>query len=194
MNTTPAEKNKSFTEIIMASSAVIISLSALIVSIFQVNIMQEQMHLSVTPRLDISYSNVGPDNSREISISLINSGIGPAEIMAMEITLDNRPMNTWGNLLSEIKDELNYYPTFSSAKTNNRMLSPEKIFRIFSVTDSVWADKINLYRKRIKIKIYYRSLFEDWQVVTRESLAVDAAIVHEKVDGMVIQEANVFLR
>jgi hypothetical protein len=72
-------------EILLGVSAVVLSLAALFVSIFQTKIAREQQHASVWPYLQTSFST-GDNGYRWV---LENRGTGPAIIKKVECSFDS---------------------------------------------------------------------------------------------------------
>jgi len=70
-------------EIIIGISAMIISLSTLLVFIYQTNLIKRQQYKSVYPHLNIVNMNSGSVNYEYV---LRNQGIGPAFITSIEVT------------------------------------------------------------------------------------------------------------
>ena len=184
-------KNKiSFPDIILSASALLISLSALFVSISQVRLMQKQMHLSVMPRIDISFSS----NSQEIIISITNSGLGPAEILATKIEYDSIPVNSWDELFLLMNREKTAVENFTASKLKNRMLVSQQIFPIFTSNGKNNFELIEANKEKIKITLFYKSLYDDYFEVCRENMSVSSSITNNKVSYCSFSEKESFQR
>ncbi len=184
-------KKTSTLQIIIGVSAVLVSLCALFVSISQAKLMREQMHLSVLPRIDISFSE---NPSENLNISINNCGIGPAEILATKIEYNSVAVSSWDELFRMMnKDSLNF-EDFSSTKLKNRMLVPMQIFPILTIPDGKLYKLLKANKEKIRITIYYKSLYDDYFVVCRESLGVSGTITNKSIDNVNLNENEFFKR
>lgn len=68
---------------IVALSAVLIGICALVVSVVQVRIMREEQHASVWPRLVLAQSY---SQGRRFGVVVSNPGIGPAVVKSVTAT------------------------------------------------------------------------------------------------------------
>lgn len=86
-------------EAIAANFAVILSVCAIGVSIFEVNTNQEKKHAQVWPRV---YSFTSTSSSDEIfSVNIDNRGVGPAIIKYIEVSVDNEYLNDWHSFIQQ---------------------------------------------------------------------------------------------
>lgn len=185
-----AEGKKRFVvELIVAGSAVIISLCALIISYKQVNMMEEQMHLSVIPRLSIGLST----GQNEFTIGLINNGIGPAEIIDTELKVDGKVVLDWKEFFNSIDSTITVKSNKTTSKLNDILIGQQSVRAVLSVKDSVWPVVLDTNRHRISMKICYKSLYNDWFEVERKSFTVGGDIVNRTVDKNTIDDKNAFL-
>ncbi len=78
--------------------ALLISVMALVVSIRETNLLQEQQRASVWPYLTVSpkYDNTG------FSIITNNNGIGPALVHSVEVSLEGQYFESWEAILDFI--------------------------------------------------------------------------------------------
>jgi hypothetical protein len=76
-----------------AAVATLIGLLALFVSGYTAYVQRQQLRAQVWPHLTIQTSNAAP----EVGVHVINSGTGPARIVAVRVTVDHRPVATWGD-------------------------------------------------------------------------------------------------
>lgn len=186
-----ADNRKRFIiELVVAGSAVIISLCALVVSYSQVKMMEEQMHLSVTPRLTIGTS-ISP-NLGDFSIGVMNNGIGPAEIVNTEIMVDSVIVQNWEDFFYQL-DSTKAQPETSTSKLNDVLLGQQQYKNFISFKDTSWCNYFNTERYRISIKVCYKSLFNDWFEVERKTLGLSGSVVTRKVEGNTIDNKKAFL-
>lgn len=176
------KKSKINYEMIMAISAIIVSISALCVSVFQVRLLEKQVKLSVIPRLDIGFGNMETEYSLGISVS--NNGLGPAIIEAVEISYKGKSLKNWNEFKYEVTgDSINTADTLSTAKLYNRAIISGSIFRIFGLTSKKNYQKILNAREYIRIRIVYKSLYDEYWLVDRENMTVESDIINIPVDA-----------
>lgn len=184
-------KKISYFEITIGASALLISLCALFVSISQVKLMQKQMHLSVMPRIDISFSG---NSSENLNISITNCGLGPAEILATKIEYDSVTVGSWEELFQLINKEKLELESFTASKLKDRMLVPMQIFPILTTNGDNFHKLIDSNKEKIKITIFYKSLYNDYFEVCRENLGVSSSITNKNVDHCSFSEKESFQR
>ena len=118
-----------------ALAAVLIGVSALFVSIYQASIMREQQRImreqqraSVWPYLEIGTNF----NSTGLRIRVMNQGVGPARIQAVEVTVDDDAMMNWSAVLSALLESPNVPHVRRSI--SGRVLAPDSEITIFELT------------------------------------------------------------
>lgn len=175
-------KKKSFGEVIrepqniIALGVTLISTCALAVSIMQTQIMSEQRVLmyeqakaSVWPRLEIF---MGKSHSAEnyqitdLKLNVSNGGVGPAIITDMRVSYDDEPIKNWWYLFEKfnLPDSI---PTYiGNLDINNSIIKigANDVFLNFSHNISL-AQYYFDNRKKIKVEIWYTSIYHDkWKV------------------------------
>ncbi|MEM6964293.1 MAG: hypothetical protein AAF573_05975 [Bacteroidota bacterium] len=160
-------KNKFFQKInsnmIIALSAVLISLCALIVSIQQVRIMQTQQKVSLFPYLTVGIF-FGADG---FGFYLKNSGTGLAKINSYQIFDGENYFKDWTEVIDYYLPEGHHidYGIMSSNGIQDEMITPEERITLCKLQ---WTEESRLLQQRIgnlKIKICYSSLLDNyWQV------------------------------
>lgn len=160
-------RNKFFQKLnsnmVIALSAVLISLCALIVSIQQVQIMQTQQKVSLFP-----YLTVGTFfDSNGFGYYLKNSGTGLAKINSYQIFNDEKYFENWMDIIDHYLPEGHNidYGIMSSNGIQDEMVTPEQRITLCKIQ---WNKESRLLGKRIgdlKIKICYSSLLDDyWEI------------------------------
>jgi hypothetical protein len=86
-------------EMLVALSAVLLGLCALVVSVVQVQMMHEQQHASAWPRLDIMPSYNTADG---LGIHVTNPGIGPAVIHYVKASVDGESAANWSRVFTTL--------------------------------------------------------------------------------------------
>ncbi|MEO0895989.1 MAG: hypothetical protein AAFY71_06295 [Bacteroidota bacterium] len=151
---------------IIAIGVTIISLCALIVSVQQTQIMKEEREMmreysrkSVWPRVEMSTfkSHRAVDNSIEkFTLSLTNSGIGPAIITDVRIRYDGKVVRNWWELfdIQKIPDSVD--TNIRNRTFNNKILKIGEALEILNLNDN--PSLANAFYRRLKgleIEIFY---------------------------------------
>lgn len=175
----PAPSRSSFREpeMIVATSAVVIGVCALLVSLMQVRMMHEQQHASVWPRLTIlpSYSDRG------LSVEISNPWLGPAIVRSVEVAVGGKTHRTWGEVLSSLAPDAKNYG-FTVSTINHRILPPDETIVAVTVPDRVVGEQAIRRWDQLKMKICYCSIYERcWLAASNQPDAreVDACPVRE---------------
>lgn len=88
-------------EMLVALSAVLLSLCALFVSLYETALIRKQQHAAVWPHLVLAYT-VKADR---FALSAMNLGIGPARIRDVAVTLDGAAVGDWPEALARLGGE-----------------------------------------------------------------------------------------
>src|SRR5918996_447484 len=80
-------------DMLVALSAMVVGVCALVVSIVEVRIMRDEQRANAWPRVE-ALVNTG-DN---YVIRLVNKGFGPALIKGLMVTVDGTPVRNWDQL------------------------------------------------------------------------------------------------
>lgn len=148
---------------IVALSAVVLGLCALVVSVVQVRMMHEQQHASAWPRLVVMPSATGDG----IFISVRNPGIGPALIQHVKVLVDDSATTTWEGTLAELLP--GRAPTeFVWSTIGDRIIPPGEEVRVLSIASAETASMILAEAERVAIEICYCSVYDRcWKLETR---------------------------
>ena len=138
--------------------AIIISLFAMFISLYEANIMKSQQSAMVWPYLDLSQQF----NNDGFAIEISNKGTGPAIITSVQVDYNGIPVEN----IDVLMDSLNPNRTFdydilrNSTVGNQVFMSGEKriIFGL-QYNDETWVVQRNL--GKIRIRIGYKSVLEE---------------------------------
>jgi Co/Zn/Cd efflux system component len=139
-----------------AMAAIVIGVTALVVSVIQVRLMHAHQHASVWPRLEImpSYS---PDHG--LSLDVVNRGIGPAVIGHVRVTVDDAPVARWSEYFARLApDSVPRDVTYSTI--SGRVLVPGQQIRALHLHRHEEAAPILRAANRSRIEICYCSVFD----------------------------------
>lgn len=156
------------TELIIAISAIVISLATLCVYIYQARIMihqaelmQSQQHFSVWPHVESSTS-VSSKNGVPVEafLEVENKGIGPAIVKKIEVRLNGKIIKN-NQLVPTLlgTDTLNV----STSAVENRVIAPGEKIRAFYLTDSQLILKLAtiIQKQKFEYIICYCSVYDD---------------------------------
>ncbi len=148
---------------LIALSAVVISVCALVVSIYEVRIMRSEQRLSAFPYLSISkfYSGKG------FGLRVKNSGTGLALIKSYKIRAGDNYFQSWQEVIDHYAPEghsINY-GIMSTNGLQDEVLTPNEEVILFEVQ---WTEESRALSQEVddlEIRVCYASLLEDYWVV-----------------------------
>jgi len=148
-------------EMIVAVSAVIVSLCALVVSMYEANSVRAQQKTSVWPYVDfdVSYSGQG------LRLGFTNKGIGPALIRGFEVTVDGQPVTSLEAMITALvgPDSGIGYDVYKTARFNGEVMPAGQTVRLFEV-DSGWTPELRAFADtlgRVRVRYCYCSVYGD---------------------------------
>ena len=119
------------TNFVIALSAVVISLCALVVSFVEVSVMRSDQRASVWPYLDvgISYSSDG------FRVTAVNRGLGPALVESVRIDVDGDPVRDWDQVIERLlgPDSGIDYSVYTTNTINGEVIPAERELVVFGV-------------------------------------------------------------
>ncbi|WP_068547721.1 hypothetical protein [Thalassotalea crassostreae] len=155
-------------EMIVALSALLISIVTAIVGIYSAYIDRSYARASVWPRVEIYRSFSGD----KFEYGVTNSGNGPALIKYAVVEYNSKAIKTW----SEVPKLGNY----SQSHISTKILSPQNIINPISYR----GENIEAYLtadKSIDIELCYCSIYDECWLTSRvnEPIVVDSCVVDE---------------
>ncbi len=145
----------------IAFSAIFVSMATLFVYMYQARIMQNQLHTSVWPYIEWLYNNA----NNEFSISVENKGIGPAIIHDVSMKLDQQAMGSNSELFKKLLGSSNF--NFVNSTVEGRVLLPGEKVEMVHVFDKEAAraiDSLLLWTNSphtFELEICYCSVYDD---------------------------------
>ncbi len=161
---------------VMALLALLVSLGALFVSIYEARIMKEQQLLmqtqqkaSVYPFLDQNWVyNFNPDKG-SIIFTLANKGIGPAQINHIQFVLNDEPINDYSLLKEKLStffpDSANF--VLSYASIDSYFLAAKEEIELFDLRFDPFPNAYQLISQLdMEFDVCYCSIYDDcWTIV-----------------------------
>ena len=149
--------------------AVVVSVIALGLNVYQTRIIQEQARAGVWPYLSFGVETKESDTGARYAFTLDNDGVGPAIIKSVRVTFDGRPVHTWlevvklivGTATTENVGIATVHGLVLPAGTN-RDTKVEAI----SVSDPAKAKIFIKANPRIRMEICYCSVYDDCWIIS----------------------------
>jgi hypothetical protein len=147
-------------ETFIALAALIVSVTAVVVGIYEAHLQRVHDRAEVWPRLEVSTyrENVGA------KITLDNTGLGPAVINSIVVTVDSTPQRDWLATFKAVTGILPTHYTNSTAAT--RSLRAGDHIELFSIGAQDLPPGFWNYVTRIRLKVCYTSIFGDAWVLS----------------------------
>ena len=170
------------TEIIIAIAATIVSICAMVTTVYQTYILRQQQHAAVWPRLQLSNAYWVTSDTAFYQLYITNNGIGPAIIREVSIEYEDSLYLTTAGLAQKIARQ-NDLPD-SVAYQNYRDLFPDMVipqqetWMLLEILKREYVIPFVEKRedKAIKITVNYESLYgESWEVGY-------PGLLHRKID------------
>jgi hypothetical protein len=151
-------------ESFIAMAALIVSVSAVVVGLYEAALQRKHDRAEVWPHVEIE-TFATPTGA---SVSLENTGIGPAGIKSVVVTVDSQPARNWSEVIGKLLGH--EAPLFSNSSTvGHGLRAGDRITMVGLSRESIppgfWKSVA-----RVGIKVCYASVFEEYWTVTTMSL------------------------
>ncbi|MFK7936158.1 MAG: hypothetical protein AB8G22_21770 [Saprospiraceae bacterium] len=155
-------KNKLFTfQNIGTLLALCISILALLVSVYEANILKSQQKAMVWPYLKVNPSY----GSEGFSLIAVNNGTGPALVKSIELTYDGKQFKTYDELLDYIKpDRKVSYGQLRMRNLNNTVMRAGEVREVFHMAWTAETREMVESASEIEFKIQYASVLNDYWI------------------------------
>ena len=165
----PKPRRKLPSGLFISIAAIVVSVCALFISVFEVRIMREQQHAQAWPYVEWlpTFTKSG------FTVDVENKGVGPALIRDVEISIDGEPIADYDDFLGEIleRDTGIFY---SYSTLSKRVLKPGENVTILKVSNEQDVQKIINTEKSVEMKICYCSVYNTcWETTGLESKPVE---------------------
>jgi hypothetical protein len=151
-------------ESFIALAALIVSLSAAIVGIYEASLQRTHDRAEVWPHVEIS--TFIADHGAEVSVE--NTGVGPAIINSVVVSVDGSSRKNWDDVVRALAGGTP--PRFGNTTVIDHALrGGEKVAMLSIATENLPADFWK-WIARVSVSICYRSIFDDHWTVSDEHL------------------------
>ena len=145
---------------------------ALVVSTYNVYLQRTQIRAQVWPHLEWMTTNQGG-----YAFTVQNSGVGPAQLRTVRVTVDGAPATSWPDVITRVTGG---NAGFVLSALRDRVIGAGVTLEPLRIPDEVDAGRFKAGASRIAIEICYCSTLDDcWRL---RASAV-AGSVTEEVDG-----------
>ena len=159
-------------ELTLSISAMIIAIASIAVSVWEGYTMRQHYHLSISPKLDWSFSST----MNQAGFVIANKGLGPAIITSRHIYIDGENIDEsqkkFPYIIAEAL-ELNNKMQFSSHTLSNKTVIDEGediyLFVLHKNNNELFQQKKDELQNRVVFEINYESLYGEKYNITIDS-------------------------
>ncbi len=176
-------------DIAAAGCAIVVSVISLFLAIHHGQVMKEMADANARmvtatswPWVSVGTSNLSDSGAHEISLSVVNKGIGPARIQGVEMRYGDKQLAHAAELLElccSAKREPGKPPKFMdiTSGVNGEVLRPGERIDLLRVPEQnsepeAWA-QLNRERFKVALRICYCSVFDECWTTRADSNEVD---------------------
>ncbi len=194
-------KTKIDPQLLIAIGVLIASFSALFVYMRQAQIMNDQTGIllqqskaNAWPHIDISLNvSTQNDSIKSFQISVINKGTGPAIVNSVRLSIDDVATRNWEDFFDKANKPDSISSSWSASSISNSVISPRESILIFSPYDPELRTWIFNNASKMKMEICYRSVFDDYWMVTREGFSGMEQSSARSLDACSLSEDELFI-
>jgi|UPI00068EADCF hypothetical protein len=151
-----AENQRKMTpEMIMAVSALLVSLVTAVATIHSAYTSRAYARASLWPNLGagVSFNDTG------FRFLLMNRGTGPAMIQSMRVEYDGKPMHNWQQLLNQFDPK--FRGSWGSSFVSRVTLPTNQMLDALTVSDKKLARQMYDASDKLKVEICYCSVYDE---------------------------------
>ncbi|WP_461588045.1 hypothetical protein [Winogradskyella sp.] len=142
--------------------AIVISIIALSVSVYEATLLDDQQKLMVWPYLDVSTS-YGPDG---FSLEAVNKGLGPALVRSVQFEYNDLQYESYNQLFDEINPKRKIgYDLIKISPINKSVFKAGEVRKLLFIPWGTEGDVIINQLHKVKIVINYCSVLDDCWVI-----------------------------
>lgn len=144
------------TDKIVAISAIVISISALMVSVYEASLMRKTQRAATWPFIEILPDRL---NNQYFAVKISNTGVGPAKIKDFKITIDGTEMDE-RTFRDSVINYLGNNVGITWSTVAGRVLPPEEKITFLKFSDSAAYWKVLDIHPKMSLSLCYCSVFE----------------------------------
>jgi hypothetical protein len=147
-------------ETFIALAALVVSLTAVIVGVYEAALQRAHDRAEVWPHLELS-TWIGDSL---VSVRLDNTGLGPGVVKFVEVRVDGKPERNWKEALRALYGH--EPPRSSSATTVEHALRPGDRVTLFALPMKGVQQDFWPWIGRVSVQVCYASIFDSFWMVT----------------------------
>lgn len=157
----------------LSVAAVITSVCALTITIYQAYLQRKQQYASVMPVLDVYLNNGDMTNDRRYTFDfvLVNNGIGPAFIRKFEYWYEGKKRESFRDIINEEAAVSGASETVNIAYSGlweGRIIPQNQEIKLVSMVGDTLARRVYEKNGSIRLKVWYESIYgQKWLFDTR---------------------------
>jgi hypothetical protein len=146
-------------ETFVAIAALIVSLSALAVGVYEASLQRAHDRAEVWPNLEVGTFTSGEG----AKIFVHNTGLGPAVVEAIAVTVDDKPLRTWRGVLQVLLGDSSR--AFGNTSLFDHGVRPGDNVELLGLPTASLPTPFWQQIGRVKLRICYRSVFDERWIV-----------------------------
>lgn len=151
-------------ETFIALAALIVSLSAVVVGIYEASLQREHDRAEVWPHVEIRTFT----SSQGASVYLENTGLGPAIINSLAVAVDGKPRKDWADVMQAMFG--GPPPRFSRTTVDDHALRAGDNVELIGLASKDLPPDFWNWIKRIRVEVCYESAFHEHWIFRDERL------------------------
>ena len=147
-------------ETFIAIAALIVSVTAVVVGLYEASLQRAHDRAEVWPHLEVSTWV----NDSSVEVRLDNTGLGPAIVRQMAVTVDGRPQRNWDDALHLLYGH--DVPPHGTATSVEHSFRPGDRGVMFTIPVTSIPRDFWTWIRRVTVRVCYTSVFESTWIVT----------------------------
>ena len=168
------KKEKKFELNPISMTAVLVSLCALFLSVYQTQLQRKQAFASVWPHLRIFHSNNMTDSTFRGGLVVANQGVGPAVINAVEYKYNGVLLSGFPEAIDSLYAEMDRDKVAELEGSTNDLIergaflsAGQEIVWLETTRNRAYWEKFSQRVRKLEVRIRYSSVYEEqWEVCT----------------------------
>lgn len=151
-------------ETFIAVAALVVSISAVVVGVYEASLQRHHDMAEVWPHLEIGVFT----NSKGANVILLSTGIGPAIVQSARVTVDGQLRHDWNAVLRTLNNrEPGYFENYSVV---GHGLRPGDQVTMIGMSPGDQPANFWTAMARVGVQVCYRSVFDEFWIVESKSL------------------------
>jgi hypothetical protein len=138
---------------------VVTSVAALTLGAYTAQLQRRHDSASVWPHLEFGITFAQQISGMQVS----NSGIGPAIVQSVAVSVDGHPVRSWPEVFKLVLDSSP--PKYSSASVGDRVIRAGETVNWFQLPTNILPHDIQARMARVSIEVCYASVYDDHWIV-----------------------------